>query len=121
MPTPCAPLGSEGADPVHQPDPSVAAQRAGRSSRAPRATAQGEDGESIARLRPATNLTDPHVACKLALRSLARRHASLDEEVSQLHRGLSELTQEAAPQLRDRPGVGCWWSRLSCWSPLVIT
>ncbi|WP_257879857.1 IS110 family transposase [Kocuria flava] len=62
--------------------------------------------KSIARLRPATDLTDPDVACKLALRSLARRHASLDEEIGELHRGLSELTQKAAPQLLDRPGVG---------------
>lgn len=62
--------------------------------------------KSISRLRPAADLTNPHVACKQALQSLARRYISLDEEIRQLHRGLSQLTQEAAPQLLNRPGVG---------------
>ena len=62
--------------------------------------------KSLTRLRPTTDLTDPHVACKLALRSLARRYASLDEEIKQLHRGLCDLTRQVAPQLLERPGIG---------------
>lgn len=62
--------------------------------------------KSLARLRPGTDLTDPANACKQALRSLARRHAVLDEEIKELRRGLTDLTQQAAPELLERPGVG---------------
>ena len=62
--------------------------------------------KSLARLRPGADLTDPGIACKQALRSLARRHADLDEEIKELHRGLTVLTQQAAPDLLERPGVG---------------
>lgn len=60
----------------------------------------------LAHLRPSTDLVRPDIACKQALRSLARRHADLDQEIKALHRGLTELTQQAAPELLERPGVG---------------
>ena len=62
--------------------------------------------KSLARLRPGADLADPGSACKQALRSLARRHASLDAEAKDLHRALADLTQQAAPDLLERPGVG---------------
>ena len=61
---------------------------------------------TLANLRPGTDLADPGVACRRALRSLARRHADLDREVKELHRGLTDLTRQAAPELLERPGVG---------------
>ncbi|WP_370895091.1 IS110 family transposase [Janibacter sp. GXQ6167] len=62
--------------------------------------------KSLARLRPGADLTDPGIACRRALRSLARRHADLDEEIKELHRWLTDLTQQAAPEMLERPGVG---------------
>lgn len=62
--------------------------------------------KTLARLRPGPDLTDPGIACKQALRSLARRHADLEEEIKELHRGLTDLTQLAAPEMLERPGVG---------------
>lgn len=62
--------------------------------------------KTLARLRPGTDLADPAVACKQALRSLARRHTELDEEVKELHEGLTALTEQAAPDLLARTGVG---------------
>lgn len=62
--------------------------------------------KTLARLRPGTDLADPAVACKQALRSLARRHTDLEEEVKELHEGLTALTEQAAPDLLARPGVG---------------
>ena len=60
----------------------------------------------LARIRPAASLSDPVNGCKHALRSLARRHAVLDDEVTDIHRSLAELTAQAAPELLARPGVG---------------
>lgn len=62
--------------------------------------------KTLARLRPGTDLTDPVVACKQALRLLARRHTDLEDEVKELHEGLTALTEQAAPDLLARPGVG---------------
>jgi transposase len=61
---------------------------------------------SLARLRPGLDLADPATGCKQALRSLARRHAALEEEVKELHQALTELTAAAAPGLLAKPGVG---------------
>lgn len=62
--------------------------------------------KSLASLRPGADLADPSTGCKAALRSLARRHALLDHEVKDLHRALTQLTKQAAPELLDRLGVG---------------
>jgi transposase len=62
--------------------------------------------KALGRLRPGPEMSDPAAGCKQALRSLARRHAILDEEVKELHRSLAQLTQQAAPELRERCGVG---------------
>lgn len=61
---------------------------------------------TLARLRPGPEVADPAIGCKHALRSLARRHAVLDEEIKELHRALTDLTAQAAPELLARPGVG---------------
>jgi transposase len=62
--------------------------------------------KALARLRPGDDLSDPSAACKHALRSLARRHAALDQEIKELHRSLAQLTGQAAPELLERCGVG---------------
>lgn len=58
-----------------------------------------------ARFRPGP-LLDPAAATKLALRYLARRHASLSAEIAELDRALAQVVSEAAPGLLALPGVG---------------
>jgi hypothetical protein len=38
--------------------------------------------------------------------ALARRRVDLDEEIKEVHRAVTELTEQAAPELLERPGVG---------------
>ena len=61
--------------------------------------------ETLATLRPGP-ITSPTAAAKMALRSLARRHHHLSEEVATLNTELERLTQEVAPQLCALKGVG---------------
>lgn len=58
-----------------------------------------------ARFRPGP-LVDPTAAAKLALRHLARRHASLRAEIAELDRVLTVVVTQAAPALLALPGVG---------------
>ena len=59
------------------------------------------------RWRPApTDVADPTTATKLTLRSLARRHAQLAEEISTLDALLGPLVHTAAPALTACFGVG---------------
>ncbi len=53
-----------------------------------------------ARFRPGTDVTDPAVATKTALRSLARRYQALTTEINELRALLDTAVQAAAP-----PGV----------------
>lgn len=62
--------------------------------------------EAAARLRPGTKPSAPEEATKLALRSVARRHQLLSEEVAELDAHLGRLVAEAAPELLDVHGVG---------------
>ena len=62
---------------------------------------------TCARCRPtASNAADPTTATKLTLRSLARRHANLAEEITALDALLGPLVQAAAPALTACFGVG---------------
>jgi transposase len=45
-------------------------------------------------------------ATRHALRSLARRHQTLDTEIAELDQLLAELTAQAAPRLLKQPGIG---------------
>lgn len=59
------------------------------------------------RLRPdPTRLHEPDQAAKLGLRRLAERIGALDTEIADFDRALDKLTRQAAPRLRERPGVG---------------
>jgi transposase len=52
---------------------------------------------------------DPHdvfTATKFALRSVARRHEDLSEEISELGSHLDRLVAQAAPELLSLPGIG---------------
>lgn len=60
-----------------------------------------------ARLRPdLARLADPHQAAKLALRSLARQIADLDERIAELDEALTPLVTIAAPRTLALLGVG---------------
>jgi transposase len=57
-------------------------------------------------LRPAADLTDPLNATKFALRQLARRIDSLDDELHRLDEQLETLVRGLAPELVDSKGIG---------------
>ena len=54
----------------------------------------------------AAGYRDPTVATKLSLKSLARRVLDLDDEIAELHRFISPLVKELAPNLLKLEGVG---------------
>jgi transposase len=58
------------------------------------------------RLRPAAVAETPEAATKLAMRSVARRHRMLSEEVAELDSRIGELVAQAAPGLISLPAVG---------------
>ena len=58
--------------------------------------------QALSRLRPGTHHSSPAAATKLALRSLARRHKALSDEIRELDTVLDELTATAAPGLLAR-------------------
>jgi transposase len=58
------------------------------------------------RFRPGTQPETPEAATKLALRSVARRHEALSEEIAELDVQLDRLVAEAAPELLALPAVG---------------
>ena len=58
-----------------------------------------------ARFRPG-DLAEPAEATKAALRTLARQHRCLDEDLAELRRHLDELTAAANPALRAAKGIG---------------
>lgn len=69
-----------------------------REQLAPRKTLQGK-ATICRRLRPDIHqMGEPANAAKLALRSLARRIASLDEEIGELDKQLASLVATAAPR-----------------------
>jgi transposase len=61
---------------------------------------------ALSRLRLGTDLSSPSTATKMALRSLARRHLTLTEELTELNTALTELATTAAPGLLAKTGVG---------------
>lgn len=62
---------------------------------------------AASRLRPGTTLPEtPEAATKLALRSVARRHEALAEEIAELDVQLDRLVAQAAPELLALPAVG---------------
>jgi transposase len=61
---------------------------------------------TAARFRPGTQPRDLVAVTKLAMRSIARRHRDLSEEVSALDERLEQLVAEAAPALVALKGVG---------------
>ena len=58
------------------------------------------------RFRPGAKPETPEAATRLALRSVARRHQVLSEEIAKLDVQLDRLVAEAAPQLLALPAVG---------------
>ena len=62
--------------------------------------------EVAARLRPGTNPNDVEEATKFALRSVARRHLKLSEEIAELDAQLERLVVDTAPGLIRSPGIG---------------
>src|SRR5215207_1459731 len=60
----------------------------------------------VSGFRPGANPSDVKAATKFALRSVARRHQRLSEEISELDEQLARLVAEAAPELVALEGVG---------------
>ncbi len=58
------------------------------------------------RLRPARDPEDVEAATRFALRSVARRHQTLCEEIAELDAQLERLVAQAAPELVRLLGVG---------------
>jgi transposase len=58
------------------------------------------------RLRPGTAVDQPREACKLSLRSAARRWQHLSEEITELDAAIASITAAAAPDFLDQVGVG---------------
>jgi transposase len=58
------------------------------------------------RLRPGTQPETPQAATKLALRSVARRHQVLSEQIAELDVQLDRLVAQATPELLALPAVG---------------
>jgi transposase len=61
--------------------------------------------KTCSRLRP-TASHSPREACKISLRSAARRWQHLTAEIGELDTAIAAITTTAAPQLLDRFGVG---------------
>jgi transposase len=61
---------------------------------------------AAARFRPAREPEDVEGATRFAMRSVARRHEALSEEIAELDAQLKRLVTEAAPGLVCLPGVG---------------
>lgn len=61
---------------------------------------------AAARLRPSPHPNTPEAAVKFAMRSVARRHQSLSEEIADLEEQLDRLVAEVAPELVAAEGVG---------------
>ncbi|MDP9457300.1 MAG: transposase [Actinomycetota bacterium] len=61
---------------------------------------------AAARLRPGRRPADPTAATKMAMRSIARRHRWLSDEIAELDEQLERLVAEAAPALVALRGVG---------------
>lgn len=59
-----------------------------------------------ARFRPGGDPEDVETATRFALRSVARRHEALSEEITELDAQLKRLVAEAAPELLALPAVG---------------
>jgi transposase len=62
--------------------------------------------EKASRLRPGATPSDVEAATKFALRSVARRHQRLSEEISELDEQLDRLVGEVAPELVAVEGIG---------------
>jgi transposase len=60
----------------------------------------------VARFRPGGDPKDVETATRFALRSVARRHETLSEEIAELDTQLKRLVAEVAPELLVLPGVG---------------
>jgi transposase len=62
--------------------------------------------EVAARLRPGANPNKVEEATKFALRSVARRHLVLSEEIAEFDAQLERLVADAVPGLVSSPGIG---------------
>lgn len=61
---------------------------------------------TCARSRPGSDPDNVHTATKFALRSVARRHQQLSEEIAVLDEQLDRLVEDTVPELTVLPGIG---------------
>lgn len=71
-----------------------------------RGLSTGELVAAAARFRLGSDLADVETATRFALRSVARRHRQLSEEIAELDEQLGRLVAEAAPGLVSLPAIG---------------
>jgi transposase len=62
--------------------------------------------QTLARIRPGHDLSHPLAATRAALRRLARRHQSMDTEITELDAEIGPRVTQAAPALLELFGVG---------------
>jgi len=71
---------------------------------------------TVARFRLGAHSEDLRAATKLAMRSVARRHLRLSEEITELEKQIERLVAKAVPALASLRGVAPT-RRPHCWSP----
>ena len=101
------PLGGEGQKPGRQP----ASGPTGHGAGGPEGTAYADplprsSSATCARFRLGDDPEDVRTATRFALRSLARRHVALSEEIAELDAQMDRLVAEVAPELISRPAIG---------------
>jgi|SRR5829696_263419 len=72
---------------------------------------------TAARFRPGGLPKDLRAATKLAMRSAARRHQRISEEIAELEKQIARLVSKAVPALASLRGVGTDTAVSLCWSP----
>jgi transposase len=102
-----APLCAEGSCSECQPTQEPAHQRFRKAKeRALWGLCTAKLVAKVSGFRPGANPSDVQAATKFALRSVARRHQRLSEEISELDEQLDRLVAQAAPELVALEGVG---------------
>jgi transposase len=71
---------------------------------------------TCARFRLGGDPEDVRTATRFALRSVARRHETLSEEIAEFDAQLDRLVAEVAPQLIYRPAIGTHHAATLLWS-----
>ena len=106
LPAPGPTLGPEGPAPGRQPAPRPGRHRSRPPARSAARAADRQARQARPDLAPGLDTSSLSATSKLAIRSLARRHRTLSEEIRDLDRSLTALINYVAPQLLAVKGLG---------------